>query len=85
MSAPPAAEALRARLIAAAEDAYEDAGFAGLCAEGRWERALDAMRALDLTGPDATPNETPGGSPTDAAPFDGGEPPATPSAGPPAR
>jgi len=73
---PPHVEALRARLIAAAEDAYEDAGFAGLCAEGRWELALDAMRALDLERLDLdTPDEAPGGSPAGTAPFDGGEPP----------
>ena len=28
--------------------AYEDAGVQGLCAEGRWEAAVGALRALDL-------------------------------------
>ncbi len=28
--------------------AYEDAGLQGLCAEGRWEVAVDALRTLDL-------------------------------------
>lgn len=28
--------------------AYEDAGIQGLCAEGRWEAAIGALRALDL-------------------------------------
>lgn len=31
-----------------AEEAYEDAGIRGLCAEGRWEVALDAIRSLDV-------------------------------------
>ena len=28
--------------------AYDDAGIQGLCAEGRWEAAVGALRALDL-------------------------------------
>ena len=28
--------------------AYEDAGVQGLCAEGRWEVAVDTLRTLDL-------------------------------------
>jgi hypothetical protein len=28
--------------------AYDDAGIRGLCHEGRWEDALDALRHLDL-------------------------------------
>jgi hypothetical protein len=43
-------EYTRRRLIDAALAAYEDAGLSGLCAEGRWEIAIDAMRSLDLTG-----------------------------------
>jgi len=43
------AEALRRALLDAALAAYEDAGLSGLCAEGRWEAAIDAMRALDLS------------------------------------
>ena len=35
-------------LIEAAMRAYEDAGLAGLCAEGRWEAAAGAMRAMEL-------------------------------------
>jgi hypothetical protein len=42
------AEAVRAACLAAAERAYEDGGVRGLCAEGRWELAIDAMRELDL-------------------------------------
>ena len=30
-------------------DAYEDAGIRGLCTEGRWEAAVDAMRLLDTS------------------------------------
>lgn len=44
-----AAERVRAACLAAAREAYEDAGLRGLCAEGRWEAALDAVAALDLT------------------------------------
>lgn len=42
------AEAVRAACLKNAADAYEDAGLQGLCAEGRFERALDAIRELDL-------------------------------------
>jgi hypothetical protein len=41
------AEAVRRRCVAAALEAYEAAGMSGLCAEGRWEAAVDAMRRLD--------------------------------------
>lgn len=56
MSRPPEpdrlelAEAVRRACLAAAADAFEDAGLAGLCAEGRLDRALDAIRGLDLAG-----------------------------------
>lgn len=42
------AEAVRQACAAAAVDALEDAGMRGLCAEGRLEVALEAMRKLDL-------------------------------------
>lgn len=42
------AELVRDRCIVAALQAYEDAGISGLCAEGRWELAIQAMRCLDL-------------------------------------
>jgi len=42
------AEAVRQACIAAALQAYEDAGISGLCHEGRWEYAVDAMRRLPL-------------------------------------
>ena len=42
------AEAVRQACIAAALRAYEDGGLSGLCQEGRWEYAVDAMRELNL-------------------------------------
>lgn len=42
------AEAVRRACAEAAESAYEDAGIRGLCAEGRWEMALAAIRRVDL-------------------------------------
>jgi hypothetical protein len=42
------AEVVRQACIAAALQAYEDAGVSGLCHEGRWEYAVDAMRGLPL-------------------------------------
>jgi hypothetical protein len=39
---------VRVHCIDAALKAYEDAGISGLCAEGRWELAIQAMRCLDL-------------------------------------
>jgi hypothetical protein len=47
-------DAVRAECIKAALLAYDDAGIRGLCHEGRWECALNAIRHLDLralTGP----------------------------------
>lgn len=43
------AERVRAELIRTALAAYEDAAVRGLCAEGAWEVAVDAMRKLDLS------------------------------------
>lgn len=42
-------ETLRAACLKAALAAYEDAGIRGLCAEGRWEAALAAIRLVDLS------------------------------------
>lgn len=42
------AKIVQAACIEAAIHAYEDAGLSGLCHEGRWECAIDAMRRLDL-------------------------------------
>ncbi len=41
-------EAVREACIDAALKAWEEAGISGLCAEGRWELAIDAIRSLDL-------------------------------------
>lgn len=41
-------ERVRDACLQAALRAYEDAGIQGLCAEGRWEAAVGAMRRLDL-------------------------------------
>ena len=38
------AEAVRQACIAAALQAYDEAGVSGLCHEGRWAYAVDAMR-----------------------------------------
>lgn len=42
------AERIRSTLLEAALEAYEDAGLRGLCAEGRWEAAVSALRSVDL-------------------------------------
>lgn len=42
------AQEVREACLRAALDGYEQAGLSGLCAEGRWEMAIDAIRALDL-------------------------------------
>jgi hypothetical protein len=42
------AEAVREACIAAALQAYEDAGLSDLCQEERWEYAVDAMRGMNL-------------------------------------
>jgi hypothetical protein len=40
------AEAVRQACIAAALQAYKNAGVSGLCHEGRWAYAVDARRSL---------------------------------------
>jgi hypothetical protein len=42
------AQAVRDACLRAALDGYEQAGRSGLCAEGRWEMAVDSIRSLDL-------------------------------------
>jgi len=42
------AENVRDACLKAAREAYENAGISGLCEEGRWECAVDAMRSLDI-------------------------------------
>lgn len=39
---------IRETCVEAALRAYEDAGMQGLCAEGRWEAAVSALRSVDL-------------------------------------
>ncbi|TXL66275.1 aminotransferase-like domain-containing protein [Zeimonas arvi] len=47
-SAPASAAAIRDACVETALEAWEDAGMRGLCAEGRWEVAIGAIRSLDL-------------------------------------
>ena len=42
------AEAVRRACIKAALEAYEDAQIRGLCREGAWEVAIEAVRSLDV-------------------------------------
>ena len=42
------AESIRHACLEAALRAWESAGISGLCGEGRWEHAVQAIRALDL-------------------------------------
>jgi hypothetical protein len=42
-------ERVRAACLDAAIAAYDDAGIRGLCAEGRWEAAVGAIRRLNLS------------------------------------
>ena len=42
------AGAVRSACVKAALDGYERAQIAGLCQEGAWECAVDAIRLLDL-------------------------------------
>jgi len=42
------AEAVREACLKAAQEAYENAGISGLCEEGRWECAVNAIRSLDI-------------------------------------
>jgi hypothetical protein len=39
---------IRHACVEAALQAYEDAGIQGLCAEGRWEAAVSALRTVEL-------------------------------------
>jgi hypothetical protein len=48
-STPSLVETVRAACVEAAVTAYEDAGIRGLCAEGRWEAALAAIRHVNLS------------------------------------
>jgi hypothetical protein len=55
------AERIRDALVGAALMAYEDAAIRGLCCEGAWEVAVDAMRELDLSRVMAQSSPTPAG------------------------
>jgi len=44
------ARAVRGACIRAALDGYEEGGLSGLCADGRFEMAIDFMQALDFDG-----------------------------------
>jgi len=46
---PSLVETVRADCVEAALATYEDAGIRGLCAEGRWEAALAAIRHVNLS------------------------------------
>jgi hypothetical protein len=52
-------DAVRGACIEAAIAAYEDAGIRGLCLEGRWECAVEAMRRADLKGAAAARDVSP--------------------------
>jgi hypothetical protein len=43
------AKRIREACLHAVLQSYEDAGIQGLCAEGRWEVAVGALRTFDLT------------------------------------
>jgi hypothetical protein len=72
------AERIRGALLAAALRAHEEAGLRGLCAEGRWEAAVDALRSLDLA---SALREAPGGAGVDPASPAGREDTSPPAAG----
>ena len=42
------AKRIRDACVRAALRAYEDAGIQGLCAEGRWEAAVGALKTVEL-------------------------------------
>jgi hypothetical protein len=65
---------VRSACLQAALDAYEDAGLRGLCAEGRWEYALAAIRRVDrnILCPQSEPERNGPAPPTievDSAPY----------------
>ncbi len=53
------AEAIRTACLEAALRAYEDTGISGLCEEGRWECAVQAIQGLDVTALIKQANATP--------------------------
>lgn len=69
----PTAERIRAALVQAALEAFQDAGVRGLCCEGAFEAAVAAMRTLDLGGAAG------GGGASGGPLFEGGRRGAAPS------
>jgi glutamate formiminotransferase/formiminotetrahydrofolate cyclodeaminase len=65
------AEAVRRALIEAALVAHEDAGLSGLCAEGRWEAAVAAMRSLEVTASALPRTERPSSASPGESPISG--------------
>lgn len=53
------AERVRQACLTAATAAYEEGGLLGLCQEGRFELAMDAIRRLDLAPLTNTDRESP--------------------------
>ncbi|MDS4028162.1 MAG: acetyltransferase [Candidatus Contendobacter sp.] len=66
----PLAETVRAACIQAALEAYEEGGVRGLCAEGRWEYAISAMRQLDLAAILNAPSTLDPNSPIQTGPWE---------------
>jgi hypothetical protein len=58
------AETVREACLLAALAAYEEAGIRGLCGEGRWEYAMQAIRNLHLRSFVAKPQRRAGVSPS---------------------
>lgn len=65
MDVEDAAKRIRHACLEAVLRAYDDAGMQGLCAEGRWEAAVSALRTVELAPllrefkqptPDSSPN-----------------------------
>ena len=63
------AERIRHALLDAAVQAYDEAGLRGLCAEGRWEAAIGALRSANLESILAESSEREG-----SVPGEGGRP-----------
>lgn len=55
------AEKIRAAFVETALNSYEDASANGLCAQGAWECAVDAMRRVEIT--DLLKSLSPSGAP----------------------
>ena len=48
MDVEDVAKRIRQACLEAVLQAYEDAGVQGLCAEGRWEAAVGALKTVEL-------------------------------------